>query len=111
MSKLSAKNWFCDLWQLCTHFHVLLTVHEENHISLVRDKDRAIMECFIDLGVFNVEQWCVLGRYIKFFAVHSLAEVLCCDGCTVQNDVLEYRRGTSKRTYPHKNPQRCDLDL
>ena len=56
LSQLSAQNWFYDLWRLCAHFCVSLTVHEENRIPLVREGDRALMECFIDLGVFDVEQ-------------------------------------------------------
>ena len=69
------------------------------------------MECFGDLVIFNVEQLCVLGRYSKLFAVHLLAGILYCNNCTVQNDVLEYRRDTSERIYPYKKPRRYDLDL
>ena len=63
LSKLSTEHWFYDLWRLCTHLCVSLTVQEENNTPLARDGDSALMECFIHLGIFNVNQLCVLGRY------------------------------------------------
>jgi hypothetical protein len=69
------------------------------------------MECLVNLGLFNVVQLCVLGRHRKYCSVHSLAKVLCCHGCAVRNDVLEYQISTSKYTYPYGKPWCCDLDL
>ena len=44
LSKLSAEHWFFDMWRLCLHFNVSLTVHATNDIPLVREGDRSLME-------------------------------------------------------------------
>ena len=111
LSHLAARSWFYDVWRLCDHFDVSLVVHRSNDIPLIRVGDRALMECFLDLRVFSSDQLDVLARFRKFFAVHSLAEILCCDGCTVRQDVLSYRRGRSARQYPFEKPLRRDLEL
>ena len=110
-SPLATHGWFFDLWRLCSHFDVSLIIHEENDIPLVRERDKGLMDCFVDLGVFSTNQLCILARFRKFFAVHSIAELLCCDGSTVRKDVLSYQRGSSTRVFPFEKPLRRDLDL
>ena len=111
LSPLAANSWFFDLWRLCSHFQVSLVIHEENDIPLVRKRDKGLMDCFIELGVFSMDQLCILSRFRKFFAVHSIAELLCCDGATVRQDVLRYRQGRSKRVFPFEKPLCRDLEL
>ena len=69
------------------------------------------MDCFIETGQFTPDQLCILGCYRKFFSVHSLGEILHCDGRSVRRTYLQYRRGTSSRTYPFEKPRRLDLQL
>ena len=56
-----------------------LTVHDLNNIPLIRAGDQALMECFINLKIFSSDQLDILARFRKFFAVHSFAELLCCE--------------------------------
>ena len=110
-SHLSADNWFYDLWRLCDHFEVSLIIHDSHDVPLLRDGDRALMECFISLGLFSDDQLDTLARFRKYFRVYSLAELLTCDGCTVDRAFLSYHRHDSTRVYPYEKPRRKDLDL
>ena len=111
LSCLASDSWFFDLWRLLDHFNVTLEVDESNDIEFVREGDRSLVECFVALGCFSPDQLAVLNRFRKFFGVHSLGEILCCDGQTVLPDLRTYRRGTSKREYPFEKPMRQDLEL
>ena len=68
------------------------------------------MECFISLGVFTIDQLCVLGRYRKFFAVHSLAEILCCDGRTAVRTFSSIVAAKASEPTP-KKPLHADMVL
>ena len=66
LSVLLEEHWFFDKGHLCTHFKVYLVIHKDNDIPLMCGSDWSIMEYFLELGVFNMEQLCVLGRFHNY---------------------------------------------
>ena len=68
VSDLAKKSmWFYDLWRLCSHLKVDLVVNADHNVPRVREGDRALMECFIELNAYTIEELMILGRYRKFF--------------------------------------------
>ena len=104
------STWFYDLWRLCDHFNVDLVVNADDNIPRIREGDKALMECFIDLAVYTSKELAILGRCRKFFGAYWLSEVLRCDGCTLDPSVLEYRRYGGQRQLAYERPRRADLN-
>ena len=50
--------------------------------------DAPIMALLIATGIFSIAQLCTLNRFRKFKKVHSIADVLLCDGTTVDSAIL-----------------------
>ena len=112
VSELAEKSMcFYNLWRLCNHFDVNLIVNKDHNVSLVREGDKALMECFIDLDAYTSAKLVTLGRYRKFYGMYWLSEVLCSNGCAVDPTVLEYRRYEGSRQLAYKQPRRVDLNL
>ena len=55
---------------------------------MTRRGDKALMECFIDNGAYNITHLVVLNRDRKHKKVHSLADILRCDGKTVDPEMF-----------------------
>ena len=53
------------------------------------------MERILPSGVFYLKQAETLGWVRKFKKVHSVGDLLDCDGCRVHPDILTYEQGMS----------------
>ena len=96
--------WFKTLWEFCAYYSVEFGFASDMNIPLHRDGDTALMECFINSGIFSSDQLGVLNRVRKFKKLHALSEILKCDGKSVRSFVLDYNEGLSNRIYSHERP-------
>ena len=92
LGKLSEDCWFKKTWELCHRFKVSIIIHERYDIPLTRSRDKALMECFIDNGAYNITDLIILNRARKSKKVHSLADILRCDGKTVDPEMLRLQQ-------------------
>jgi hypothetical protein len=106
LGQLAADGWFKTTWQLCHMFNVDLRINECHDIPLIRQNDKALMECFLDCGRYNIKQLVSLNIYRKFKQVHSLADITSCDGQSIDPKMILHIPGGSSRTFSHENPQR-----
>jgi len=106
LGQLAADGWFKTTWQLCHMFNVDLRINECHDIPLIRQNDKALMECFLDCGRYDIKQLVSLNIYRKFKQVHSLADITCCDGQAIDPKMILHIPGGSSRTFSYENPQR-----
>ena len=58
---LGEHCWSKKTWELCHRFKVTLIIHESQDIPKTRRRDKALMECFIDNGAYNITNVVVLN--------------------------------------------------
>ena len=84
---LAEHSWFKNLWQLCHRFQCTLTLDFPENPQRGREGDRALIEVFIDSGLYSKRQIEILQRVRRFKKAHFLSDILCADGCTVRPDM------------------------
>ena len=93
-------------------FNIDLQINECHDIPLIRHNDKAIMECFLlDCGRYGPKQLVTLNIYRKFKQVHSLADITCCDGQSIDPKVVLHIPGGSSRTFSYEKPLRVHNKL
>ena len=80
--------WFEKTWELYQQFKVLLIIFEFHSVPKTRRRDKALMGmgCFNDCGIYNIKKLEVLNRVCKYKKVHSIANVMWCEGKTLGID-------------------------
>ena len=113
LGKLSEACWFKKRGELCHRFQVSIIIHERYDIPLTRRRDKALMECFIDNGAYNITDLVVLNRDHKSKKIHSLADILRCDGKTVDPEMLRLQQTdiVSTRQFSIEKPTKNDKAL
>lgn len=111
LGHLAEHSWFKTLWEFCNYYSVDFSFDGSINIPSVRVGDCALMECFLNSGIFTRHQLRVLNRVRKYKKVHSLAEILRCDGKSVRPELLDYSEGYSTRIYSREKPRRKDFEL
>ena len=109
LGDLSEDCWFKKTWELCYRFKVSIIIHECYDIPLMRSRDRAVMECFIDNGAYDITDLVVLNRGRKSTNVHSLTDILRCDGKTVDPEILRLQPTdivSTRQFYIYRNRQK-----
>ena len=69
-------------------FKVALIIHVSHDIPKTRRRDKMLMECFVDCGVYNINKLSVLNQVCKYKEAHLLADALWCKGKTVDPEML-----------------------
>lgn len=99
--RITTHSWFRVLWQYCSSYNVTIHMNPRFHLTATRLGDVSIIELFVRAG-YSGEMLEILNRVRKFYNVHSLSDVLCVDGCTVDRSrVLSRQPGRS--VYKPKN--------
>ena len=106
---LSSHSWFKATWALCWRFRVNIRISAENDIPPSRDGDYSITEALLNNGSFGKQSIMVLKRICRFKKVHSMADIVRCDGKTVDPSVLDNREGNSTRIFSREKPRPTDV--
>jgi hypothetical protein len=80
---LATTGWWKQLWNLCHRYDVQLQLGSRWLIPLLRAGDRAsIMEVICTTDLFVKSAWLAINqvREQKFKGLHSIADLLLCDG-------------------------------
>jgi hypothetical protein len=107
---LASHSWFKILWQYCDHYKVKLRFDPKFHIKPTRVGDRALMELFLEQR-YQKHIMERLNRVRRFLRVHSLADIVLADGCTVDTaHILSRTQGHSTRTFSWEQPTPTNFD-
>ena len=100
-------SWFKNLWQLCHHFQCTLMGSPQRG----REGNRALIEVFVESGLYSTRQIEILQRVRRFKKAHFLSDILCADGCTIRPDVRTNKEVHSHCVFSLERPTRLDFDL
>ena len=79
------------------------------HVQQQREGDLALMDVFLDSGLFNKATIKVLQRVQRFKKVHFLSNILCTDGKTVNPCMLSQCAGVSSREFSIEKPTKGNI--
>ena len=109
LGELAEDCWFKKTWELCHRFKVALIIHESHDMPKIRQRDKALMEFFIDCGVYNIRELAVLNRVRTYKQTHPLANILWCNRkklLTQRFSGLNRQRLLVHGSFPLSNQQR-----
>jgi hypothetical protein len=106
---LATHSWFKILWQYASQYQVQVIFHPQYQLLPTRSNDRPLITLF-RLHNYIGPDLSSLCRTRKFYQVHSLADVICADGTTVDPKFVSGRQGSSSRVFSWEhNPPRLIL--
>ena len=108
---LAEKSWFQHLWCLCDFLQVKLVLDKANHVPLVREGDRCLMDAIIETGRFKGDDLSTIGICRKFKGADMVSCVVRCDGREVRQDMLDRQEGQSRRQFPEERPTAKMLEI
>ena len=81
-------------------------------MALANSKDdKTIMDTITDLVIYSTADWVKLNRVRKFKGVHSVGDLVLCDGRTIDPLMLDRRPGDSTHDFPTEKPMPADFKL
>ena len=95
LGKLAEPCWFTHIWKLCHRFQSSIKFHTNFEVPLMREQDIALMDAFIDTGIWQIEDLKILNRVRRFKCVFSRSDILQPDGRTVLPSMMDKSQGTS----------------
>ena len=107
---LSTMGWWKHMWQLCKFFGVDYRIHSRFDIPLLREDDKTVMDALCDLRIYSAAQWIRLNRVRKFKGVHTIGDMVLCDGRTLDPAIVTRGTSNSSRISLSKNPCQLTLD-
>lgn len=109
--ELATHGWFQHFWQLCDRYQVVFCIVERYDNPLLQKRDQCLMDMFINTNIYTTAQLRRLNQVWKFLKVHSLADILLCDGRNVNPVYLTRAPGCSSRQFPTERPLPSDLSM
>ena len=109
LGHLASHSWFKVLWQYSSLYKVQIALDPKYLLTPTRQGDKPLVELFIEHGYKGValER---LNRVRRFHCVHSLADILCADGITVDPAIFSTSPGHSSRTFSWEQPTKADFE-
>ncbi len=108
---LATHGFFRNLWQLLSRYGVSLRLPQDSLISVLRIDDRPLMEAVADTGIFSSMELVAINRFCHHKQVHSIGDMVCCDGLTIKPLMLTMTKGRSSMEFPCQRPTRAQLTL
>jgi hypothetical protein len=107
---LATHSWFKILWQYASQYQVQVLFHPQYQLLPTRLNDKPLIPLF-RLHNYIGPDLTSLCRTRKFYQVHSLADVICADGTTVDPKVISGRPGSSSHVFSWEQPTPSDFAL
>ena len=111
LGELAEPCWFTHTWKLCHRFSSPIEFGNEFEVPLMRERDIALIDSFIDTGIWQIADLKILNRVRRFKCVFSKSDILQPDGRTVLPSMMDNSQGTSNWTFPIESPTRENLEL
>jgi hypothetical protein len=86
--RLTTHGFFCNLWELLHRYGVVFCLHSNFDIPLLQKQDRTLMDAVHDTGIFDWREQETLNRYRHFKGAHSIGDVVCSNGHTINPTML-----------------------
>ena len=83
----------------------------EFEVPLMRERDIALMDAFLDTGIWQIGDLIILNRVRRYKCVFSKSDILQPDGRTVLPSMMDKTPGNSEWTFPKEKPTQKQLDL
>ncbi len=102
-------TWFHNFWELGDHLKVKVELNAKYHLQPVRGGEKSLMATFHNAGFTSEYQLTSLKVMKNYHCCVHLLDILCCDGKTVDEEVLTEEPGTSVlHHFPRERPTRAD---
>ena len=101
------NTWYKNFWQYCRHLNIEVRLHQKFMLAPAREGDRPLTELFSERG-FAGRDLEALTVFRHFKCVVHLSDIMCCDGKTINPQILEFTPGASKYVFPYQRPRQDD---
>jgi hypothetical protein len=108
---LATHGFFRNLWQLLSKYGVSLRLPRDSSISVLCLDDRPLMETVVDTGIFSTAELVAINQYRHHKRVHSIGDMVCCDGLTIKPTMFTMTKGQSSLEFPCQRPSWAQLNL
>jgi hypothetical protein len=88
------------LWELLHRYGVVFCLHPNFDIMLLREQNCALMDAVHDTGIFDRWEQETLNWYRHFKGVHSIGDMVCSNGYTIDPTMIAQEAGKSSRDFP-----------
>ncbi len=89
----------------------MFCLHSNFNIPLLREQDRTLLDAVQDTWIFDWQEQETLNQYRHFKGVHSIGDMVCSKGQTIDPTMLTQEVGQSSRDFPLKVPTGPDHKL
>ena len=108
---LVEHSWWKHTWRLCYTFNCKLVINSDYLPLNPRESDHAIMELFINSGLWAKHHLIILNRVRRFKNIYFFLEALCAGGKPVDPAMLINCKGRSSRAFSTEHPTLSNLTL
>ncbi len=85
---LATYGFFRNLWELLHRYGAVFRLHSNFDIPLLWEQDCTLMVAVHDTGIFDQREKETLNLYRHFKGVHSIGDMVCSDGHTIDLTML-----------------------
>jgi hypothetical protein len=98
--RFATHSFFQNLWELPHRYGVVFCIHGNFNILLLWEHDHTLMDAVHDTGIFDRHEQETLNRYWHYKGVHSMGDLVCSDGRTIDPILLTEEAEQSSREFP-----------
>jgi hypothetical protein len=109
--RLTTHGFVCILWELLHRYGVVFCLHPNFDIPLLREQDCTLMDAVHNTGIYHWQEQETLNGYRHYEGVHSIRDMVCRDGHTINPNMLTQDAGQSSRDFPLQVPTGPDHKL
>jgi hypothetical protein len=98
--RLVTHGFFCNLWELLHRYGVVFCLHSNFDIPLLWEQESTLIDAVHDTEIFDWREQETLNWYRHYKRVHSIGDMLCSNGHTIDPTMLTQEAGQSSRDFP-----------
>ncbi len=97
--------------ELLHRYRVIFCLHVDLDTLLLREHDRMLMDAVHDTSIFDRHEQETINRYRHYKGVHSIGDMVCSDGLTIDLVMRTKEAWQSSREFPRQFPTGPDHKL
>ena len=101
---LATHSFFQNLWQILLWYGITLHLPNTTVIPLSHEDDQPMMDVIDIAGILTTKELVEITRFCRWKKVHSIGNLVMCDGLTVRPSMVTRTEGTSTMDFPHQQP-------
>jgi hypothetical protein len=109
--RLATHGFFLNLWKLLHRYGVVFCLHLNFDIPLLQEQDHTLIDAVHNTGILDRREQETLNRYRHFKGVHSIEDMVCSNGHTIDPTMITQEAGQSSRDFPLQVPTGLDHKL